>query len=64
MTWFENPASPSFERACIDLGEAAKPKLKKRRPGKVTTPEVVRARKIQGQYLGALKSLKGAHSRR
>jgi hypothetical protein len=25
-----------------------------------TTPKVARARKLQGQYLGALKSLKGA----
>jgi len=61
MPWFENPASPSFEMACIDLGEVAKPQLKKRRQGKVVTPEVARARKLQGQYLGALKSLKGAN---
>ena len=27
---------------------------------KMTTPKVARARKLQGQYLGALKSLTGA----
>jgi hypothetical protein len=27
---------------------------------KMATPKVARARKLQGQYLGALKSLKGA----
>jgi hypothetical protein len=59
MTWFDNPASPTLEMACVDLGDAAKPKLKKRRQGKVATPEVARARKLQGQYLGALKSLRG-----
>jgi hypothetical protein len=30
------------------------------RKAKKTTPKVARARKLQGQYLGALKSLKGA----
>lgn len=47
--------------ACIDLGDTAKPQLKKLRQGKVATPEVARVRKLQGKYLGALKSLKGAN---
>jgi hypothetical protein len=59
MPWFENPASPSFEMACIDFGDTAKPRAPKHRPSKVATPQVARARKLQGQYLGALKSLKG-----
>jgi hypothetical protein len=37
---------------------AGKPAAAKR--AKKTTPKVARARKLQGQYLGALKSLKGA----
>ena len=36
----------------------AKPATPKK--AKKTTPKVARARKLQGQYLGALKSLKGA----
>ena len=36
----------------------AKPAAAK--PAKKATPKVARARKLQGQYLGALKSLKGA----
>jgi hypothetical protein len=37
---------------------ATKPAAKK---AKSATPKVARARKLQGQYLGALKSLKGAN---
>ena len=61
MPWFENPASPSFEMACTDLGDTAESKTKKHRQGKVATPKGARSRKLQGQYLGALKSLKGAN---
>ena len=39
--------------------KAAKPTAAKK--AKKATPKVARARKLQGQYLGALKSLKGAN---
>ena len=52
MPWFESPAEPSMGLTCIDFG--AKKNLKK------ATPKVARARKLQGKYLGSLKSLKGA----
>ena len=47
--------------ACTDLGDTAESKTKKHGQGKVATPKVARSRKLQGQYLGALKSLKGAN---
>jgi hypothetical protein len=34
----ENPASPSFEMACIELGDSAKPKLKKQRQNSKQPP--------------------------
>jgi hypothetical protein len=45
------------ERKATPAG-AAKPAAAKR--AAKATPKVARARKLQGQYLGALKSLKGA----
>jgi len=39
---------------------SAKPTAAKK--AKKATPKVARARKLQGKYLGALKSLKGADS--
>jgi hypothetical protein len=45
MPWFESPASSSLGMTCIDLGVAAKSKIKKQRRGKVATPKVARARK-------------------
>jgi hypothetical protein len=41
----------------VTQATAAKPVAKK---AKKVTPKVARARKLQGQYLGALKSVKGA----
>jgi hypothetical protein len=43
------PIKSKLRDACIDLEEAAKPKVKKRRRGKVAMPNVARARKLQGQ---------------
>jgi hypothetical protein len=72
----KNTAAPIFGMVCKDHKNVAKSKIKKyraERKGKATpakagkpasakkaTPKVARARKLQGQYLGALKSLKGA----
>ena len=42
----------------VTPSSAAKPAAAKK--AKKATPKVARARKLQGQYLGALKSLKGA----
>lgn len=71
----KNVAAPVFGMVCKDHKNVAKSKIKKywaERKGKSTTatrptgkqakkatPKVARARKLQGQYLGALKSLKG-----
>jgi hypothetical protein len=41
----------------VTPSSAAKPAAAKK--AKKATPKVARARKLQGQYLGALKSLKG-----
>ncbi len=72
----KNTAAPIFGMVCKNHKNVAKSKIKKyraERKGKATpaaaakaqtakkaTPKVARARKLQGQYLGALKSLKGA----
>ena len=60
MPWFESPAGSSFGMTCMDLGAPAKSKIKNQRRGKVATPKVAHARQLQGQYLGFLRSLKGA----
>lgn len=60
VPWFENPAGPSAGMTCIDLGDMAISKVKRRPQHKVATPKAARARNLQGQYLGSLKSLKGA----
>jgi hypothetical protein len=54
--WFENWASSIADMTCVDFGATNKVKT--------TTPKVARARKLQGQYLGALRSLKATNRAR
>jgi len=72
----KNPAAPVFGMVCADHKKVSKAKIRKYRlarkatPGaaakpaakkaKKFSPKAARARKIQGQYLGALKSLTGS----
>jgi hypothetical protein len=71
----KNPAAPVFGMVCAKHKDVPKAKIKKYRaarkakaspvaaakptPAKQASPKVARARKLQGQYLGALKSLTG-----
>jgi hypothetical protein len=54
------PGRPAMKAVAGVAPVAARSAGKKARPKQAATPKVARARKLQGQYLGALKSLKGA----